>query len=260
MKFGVCGDFTRVSAFLEAGFESIELPVFDLFSADRGDAVQFEEFARKLEPIDGKFKSFNCLVPATLPLVGPDSDILKTRAYMTRALDRVWRLGGTLAVFGSGGARMIPEGYSLEAGHSETVAFLQMSAELAKDREIEIAIEPLNRRECNWINSVSEAVEIAKIVDDPAVRVLSDLYHVAQESESYDGTRESGALLAHVHVASPITRNPVTQADIPVLAGFFKVLKEISYSGRIALECNWTDVASEAPIACRVLSEAWEIA
>ena len=57
-----------------------------------------------------------------------------------------------------------------------------------------LAIEPLNTGECNFINGVAEAVSLAQEVNHPSVKVLSDLYHVNLERQSFEETRAAGAL------------------------------------------------------------------
>jgi D-psicose/D-tagatose/L-ribulose 3-epimerase len=251
MRFGACGAFESAELLLDAGFDIVELPVFSLFETETfGDNAS----------LSGKLETYNCFVPGSMKVVGPSVDWPAVKEYVATVLDRIVLLGGKLVVFGSGGARRIPEGYSRDEARRDTLAFLTIAGDGASSRGLTVAIEPLNSGECNWINSVEEAYELAVELNHPAVGVLSDLYHVSLENESYEGMRKAGRSLMHVHVASPITREAVSKADLPVLCAYFKVLKEMGYDGRIVLECNWKDIGSEAAAAHATLVEAWAAA
>jgi len=251
MRFGACGAFATAQLLLDSGFDIVELPVFSLFETE----TYYES-----EGLAGKLETFNCFVPGSIKVVGPNVDWPAVEKYVDTVMDRIVLLGGNLVVFGSGAARGIPEGYSRESAREDTLKFLQIAGDLAASKGVLIVIEPLNTKECNWINSVEEAYGLAVELNHPAVRVLSDLYHVSLENESYEGMHTAGASLQHVHVASPITRDAVSAKDIPVLSAYFKVLKEMGYTGRIVLECNWKDIATEAAAAHATLVEAWAAA
>ena len=53
-----------------------------------------------------------------------------------------------------------------------------MAGPMAESYGIRIAIEPLSYREDNVINTVSDAVRLARSVNLPSVGVLADYYHV----------------------------------------------------------------------------------
>jgi sugar phosphate isomerase/epimerase len=36
---------------------------------------------------------------------------------------------------------------------------------------------------------------------------------------------------------------------------YFKALRQIGYEGRISIECGWSDVASQLPVAFHVMKE-----
>ena len=59
-----------------------------------------------------------------------------------------------------------------------------------------LAIEPLNRKESNIINSVAEGVRFARQVNRPEIRVLADFYHIDEEREPLDTLKTNGEWLA----------------------------------------------------------------
>ena len=138
--------------------------------------------------------------------------------------------------------------------------FLQRAAPEAAAQEVTLAIEPLNTGECNFINSVAEGMALAHAVDHPSINVLSDLYHVNLEGQSFAETSAAGPRLVHVHVAGAEHRRVPTAQDVDYLASFFRVFKEMDYAGRISVEGSATDLPREAAEALGVLHSAWEMA
>ena len=259
MRFGICAPLEALEVATEADYDYIEPPVTGMLQPERSDSEimppLLEQFAlSRLKP-----ETFNLLLPGDLKVVGPDIDTARQQRYLETAFRRAAQIGGKIAVFGSGGARRIPDGWPLEKAHDQVLEFLSQCGPIAGRFGITVAIEPLNIAECNFINSVREAVVLAEEVDSPNVGVLSDLYHVTQESQSYDETRDAAAWLRHVHVAGQGRRAP-NPADHDYLQGYCAVLKEVGYSGRISIEANWDNLAAQAAEARQVLERAWDAA
>ena len=203
-------------------------------------------------------ETFNLLLPGDLKVVGPETDPARQERYLETAFRRAQAVGGRLAVFGSGGARGIPSGFSPDEAHAQVIAFLRLCGPAAARHGMEVAIEPLNRTECNHINSVTEGSALAQEVGHPAVGVLSDLYHVTQEEQSYEETRQAAPWLRHVHVAGAQDRRAPVAEDRAFLRPYFAVLKESGYAGRISIEGTWSDLPAQASAALDVLRQAWD--
>lgn len=259
MKIGICTGPAQWAVVDTSGADFIEMTVAaDLRPEEPREAV--------LPPLLAAAKQFapqaeacNVFLPGSLKMVGPDVDAAKQASYLDEALSRAAALGVAVVVFGSGGSRNIPEGWILEEARRQALEFLKRAGDAAQKHGLVIAIEPLNRKECNFINSVAEGVSLAAELGHPAVGVLSDLYHVTEEGQSYDETREALPWLRHVHVAGLGRRAPIA-ADSEYLRGFFAVLKSAGYTGRISIECNWQDLPVEAPVAVGIVRKAWDAA
>ncbi len=259
MRFGICAPLSHLEAAAAAGFDYIEPPVTALLQPEQPEADVMPPLIARFAASALKPEAFNLLLPGDLKVVGPDTDPERQKRYLEAAFDRAGRLGGEIAVFGSGGARRIPEGWPKAETLRQTLTFLARCGEAAGRHGMAVAIEPLNSAECNWINSVAEAAALAEKSNHPAVAVLSDLYHVAQGGQSYDETGNAAPWLRHVHVAGQGRRAPMT-GDRDFLAGYFSVLKQIGYSGRISIEAVWEDTDAQAAGALQVLQTAWKAA
>ena len=115
-------------------------------------------------------RAFNVFLPGDLKITGPAVDWPAVQTYVDEALRRVHLIGAKTVVFGSGGARNVPEGFSFEEANEQLVRFLYIVASVAEVLGITVVIEPLNRLESNVINSVPAGVELAEAVDSPRFR------------------------------------------------------------------------------------------
>ena len=183
-------------------------------------------------------------------------DKQKQEAYAAGCLARLKRLGVKVVVFGSGGARRVPDGYSREDAFAQLTDFCRRIAPLARDNGITIAIEPLRRQETNIINTAHEGIALVKAVDRPEIRLLVDFYHLTEEGESPDVVLEAGAMLAHVHVANPKGRIYPSMPDEAAYAPFFANLCKIGYAGRVSIEGSTTDFEAQAPVSIAMLRAA----
>jgi sugar phosphate isomerase/epimerase len=203
-----------------------------------------------------KAEAFNSFLPADLRVTGDGVEPDRQRRFVDTAFERVAALGARVVVFGSGGARNVPDGFDRDVAFRQIREFLARIADSAAQHGITVAIEPLPTYSCNIINSVPEALDIARQVNHPAIQVLSDFFHVTYQSQSFDDTASAGVSLRHVHIASPQGRNPV-EADLPILTEFFSALRRGGYDSRISLECGWGNLAEEAAKTLSVLRSAW---
>ena len=259
MKIGICAGAAQWSVVEQSGADFIEMTVSADLRPQEPRAAILPPLLASAKAFAVQAETFNVFLPGTLKVVGPEAELAHLEAYVEEAAARAAALGGAVIVFGSGGSRKIPDGWTLADARRQTLKFLTLAGDAARRHGLVIAIEPLNRKECNFINSVAEAVSLAAELGYPAVGVLSDLYHVTEEGQSYDETRDALPWLRHVHVAGQGRRAPIA-ADGDYLREFLAVLKSAGYPGRVSVECHWQDFSAEAPEAIRVVREAWQAA
>ena len=251
MQFGVCTGIENAEIARVAGFAFVEPTVRSLHSGKDFAVIQAAHAAARLPT-----PTFNVFVPGDLKITGPAVDRAKLQVYVAESLRRVKSVGGELVVFGSGGARNIPDGFDRATAWQQLIDFLRMVAVDADKTGVSIAIEPLNKRESNLINSVAEGVKLAQVIDRSSIRVLADLYHMQEDAEPTDTVVANAAWLTHVHVADSGRLSPGT-GTYPYTA-FFSYLKSTGYAGRIAVECKWQDFEAEASAAVAYLHKMWD--
>ncbi len=259
MRFGICAPPAERKAMTLAGYDYLEPAVTGALQPEQPETEVMPLLKEQFASSALKPEAFNVFLPGDLKVVGPATDPKREEGYLDSAFRRVRMLGGEVIVFGSGVARRRPEGWPEADANRQVLEFLGRCGEAAQHHGVVVAIEPLNISECNFINSVAEAAALAAKLGHPAVGVLSDLYHVAHDGQSYDETRNAAYWLRHVHVAGAGRRSPVP-ADHDFLAAYLSVLKQIGYAGRISIEANWENLGEQAAEALQVLQRAWDAA
>jgi sugar phosphate isomerase/epimerase len=193
-------------------------------------------------------------LPGELACVGPDAAHEEILKYARTAFERARQVGSRIIVFGSGRSRRVPEGFSHERAMEQYVELLQKMGPIAAEYDILIAIEPLNKNECNLVNTVRQGTDIVRAVHHPNIRVLADIYHMALEEEGPDSIVEAGSLLVHVHIAEKEGRARPGTAPYDFVP-YFAALRRIGYRGGISLECRWRNFDDEIEPALTYVRE-----
>ena len=251
MKFGVCTDFNSASMLAKTGFDFIELHVQSHLKPEEREEA-FLPVLKEIKACPIACSAANCFVPGALKITGPDASLDKLCAYVTVAFERAKRAGLATIVFGSGGARHIPDGFDRAEAWKQLVAFGKMIGPLARKNGITVAVEPLNLKECNVLTSVGEGARYVRDVNDPGVRLLADAYHWGLDADSLDDLVAAGPLLRHIHVASFPSREPPGFGTCD-LRPFFGALRKGGYDGRVSIECAWSDMPAQASKAMETL-------
>lgn len=251
MQYGVCGGLDLAPVAQACGYDYLEASVGGVLKPLEPEAV-FEDVLRVVAAMPLPCPALNCFVPANLKLVGPAVDLPALEAYVTTVFRRAQRAGVRTIVFGSGGARQVPEGCDRLEAWSQLVAFGRMFAPIAARHGVTVAVEPLNRRETNIVNTLAEGAALVRAINQPAVRLLVDAYHWLLEGDSADDLVAHGSLLAHVHIATVPNRLApgVEPCD---LQPFFHALAAAGYAGRISFEGKLTDPAVVLPSALALM-------
>ncbi len=256
MRFGVCCGVNLAALMRAAGYDYLEVHTLGVFKPEKGDdEVQTELAAVRASVVPAE--AANCLFPGDMKMVGPEAATERGLRIVEAACRRAGQVGVRVIVFGSGKARSIPEGVSREQGWAQLVEFARRVGEIAARHGVTIVMEPLNRKETNILNTVTEGAEFVRAVNHPAVRLLVDAYHWAVEGESPEAIVEAGSLLAHAHIATAANRLPPGK-EPQDFSSFFRALKEAGYDGRVSIEAKFTDLDAEAPAAFAALKAAAE--
>ena len=243
----------RVEQIAALGFDYIEPALSRLATASDADV---DAARQRVRAAGLRAETMNWFLPPDLKVTGPTVDAARVLAYIERALAIADSFGVQVVVFGSPAARSYPDGFARERAWQQLVAFLRQCAAVLERRHspIVIGIEALRRPESNIVNSVTEAVQLARDVDRPQVRIIVDFYHLTFEGEDPAVVRTAAPWIVHLQIADPRGRGfPRSAAGEPRYAQFFAALRAVGYRGRISVEAVAQDFASDAAAALTCL-------
>lgn len=241
MQLGICADpATLATVPTPLTFEFIEGHVQNFLKPEATEA-EFTSNLRALRQCARKMPAANCFLPADLKVTGPNVDAARLDRYVTTAFRRAQEAGMHIIVFGSAGARMVPEGFPSGRAFEQFVDLLTRIAPLAAAKGVTIAVEPLQRSECNFINTILEGAAVVERVRHPQVRLLVDIFHMARNGESPDDIVKVGRHVHHVHIAENRDRAaPGVHGED--FRAFFRALKKIGYDDLLTIEAIWQDL------------------
>src|ERR1051325_7031658 len=199
VQVGYCAQLKEIEMAKAAGFDYLELRTSEIAALSD---QEYEQQAAKIKQLSIPTPVANVFIPPSIKLTGPKIDREQQMSYIRKAFDRVSRLGVQIIVFGSGGARQFPDGFSKQEAFQQLVEFCRRIAPEAKARNITIAIEALRRQECNIINTSAEGFELVKAVNHPNIQLMVDFYHLAEEKEDPAIILKAKGYIRHLHMAN----------------------------------------------------------
>jgi D-psicose/D-tagatose/L-ribulose 3-epimerase len=257
VKVGYCTSLKNLEAAKAAGFDYVELPATEITSLSDDE---FAAAAARIKALGIPTPAANLFLPATLKVTGPDVHPDQQMAHVHKALSRLAALGTEIVVFGSGGARRVPDGFSHEDAFTQLVDFGRRAAREARANGITIAVEPLRKQETNIINTAAEGLDLVNAIGDPNFQLMIDFYHLASEHEDPAIVFKAKDHIRHLHMANPQGRVFPQAWDEFDYAPFFANLRAIGYDKRISVEASTTDLGAQGPRAIALLRLAFEAA
>ena len=99
-----------------------------------------------------------------------------------------------------------------------------------------VYLEPLNRYEATYLNTVGAAANLCRAADHPRIQHMADLFHMnIEEADIPASLRAVAPHMGHVHLADSQRWLPGHGHTDFVSA--FRALREIDFDGWLALEC-----------------------
>jgi D-psicose/D-tagatose/L-ribulose 3-epimerase len=214
------------------GFDLIELPV------EEPGAWDPERAADLLAGL-GLRAGVCCVMPPGRDLAVSDGAVVAaTTGYLRHCVEVAAKVGSAV-VAGPMYAAVGRLWRLSEAERPATLAHvadgLTPVAELAAERGVKLAIEPLNRYETSLINTVEQGLELLDAVDHLACGLLLDTFHMnIEEKDPAAAAARAGSRIAHVHACGTDRGSPGSDRfDWPA---FLNALDGAGYDGALCIE------------------------
>ena len=239
--------------FLEAnGFEGIE-------PGGGGLSNRVEEFQKALQ--GRKIKVSAICAGFNGVLVSEKEDV------RNQAVESIKEILTAAGAIGATGLIIVPAFHNQTAlGHKETrellVKLLPELGDHAHKAGTRILLEPLNRRECHFLRQVADGAAICKDVNNPAIALMGDFWHMTWEEPCDMAAFLAGRdYLHHVHIASRKSRRMPGEDEGDNYVAGMKGLKLIGYQDFVSLECGSNGERTQTiPAATKLIREQWEMA
>ncbi|MCL4395524.1 MAG: sugar phosphate isomerase/epimerase [Chloroflexi bacterium] len=124
---------------------------------------------------------------------------------------------------------------SRDAAELRFLDCLRECADHAAEQDVRMVIEPVNRYESNYLNSVPGVLDLLTVLDRPNVAIMADAFHMNIEDACIsDSLAQAGARLEYVHAADSNRRAP-GQGHLD-WNEFVGALRSIGYDGYVTAE------------------------
>jgi sugar phosphate isomerase/epimerase len=250
-EIGVCTSVSNAGMLAEHGYTYIEESVGRFLMPAKSEE-EFNEMLQQAQNAAIPVKACNSFIPGSMKSVGSEAVHPEILEFMETAFRRAQKAGVEYIVFGSGGSRAVPEGFSKDEALRQFTDLCSQMAPIAARYNVVVVLEPLNRKECNLINSLTDGGEIVEEVNHPNFRLLADIYHMMIDDEGPESIIKYGHLIHHTHIAEKEGRAaPGTHNED--FTAYFSALKDVGYEGKMSIECRWEDLETQAPGAIETM-------
>jgi len=248
MRFGIntflfTSPFTNESTklfktFKKWGFATVEIPIEDPAHIDPAF-------------VKAELDKTGLVCGSVCACLGPDRDLRGTPAQQKNAMDYMKACLDQAVVLDC--PRLIGPVYSA-VGRADAVPAAEYKKQwktvvknlkklcaYAHARGKTICMEPLNRFETDFINTVDQALKMIKDVRSPALKLHLDTFHMNVEEKCQPcAILKAGKLLGHFHACGSDRGTPGN--DHINWDGIAKALKKIKYNGDVVIESFTQDV------------------
>ena len=116
------------------------------------------------------------------------------------------------------------------------LACLKECCRAAADAGVSLLLEPLNRYECDWLNTTEDALSIIAQLGFDNLKYLADTFHMNIEEVNIAASlRRAGSALGYIHLVDSNRCGP-GQGHLP-FGEVLNALLEVGYDGYLSLEC-----------------------
>ena len=232
------GSLPLLQKFRDWGFDSVEIAL------ENASDIDVRELKKAL-------RTHDLVCGSVCAAMGHGRDLRGSRRQQHTAVDYIKSVLDTMAeidcrVLGGPLYSTVGRADAEEKSHYkkqwDTVAkHLQTLAAYAKQLNITLAIEPLNRYETDFINTCEQALQMVREVNNDSLGIHLDTFHMnIEEKDSAKAILQAGKKLALLHACGSDRGTPGNDhIDWNAIA---PALTQIQFNGSVVIESITTDV------------------
>ena len=223
-------DFPTLAKIKAAGFDGVELPLFD------GNASHYKMIRAELDKQGLACSTVTVMTPEMNP-ISPDQTVRQAAVERLRWAVEMNEILGSHAMCGPFHSPLgVFSGFGPTNDEKSRAAdILRQAAQFAEQAKLKLCIEYLNRFECYFLTTAADAKSLVKAVNHPSFRCMYDTFHAHIEEKSQAGAIETVKdVFAHVHISENDRGTPGTGQVR--WAEAFSSLKKTGYDGWFVIE------------------------
>ncbi len=219
MKLALCSEVFKtpieetIRTVAEIGFDGIEIAPFNV--AESVDDVS-QERRREIRTIAAdsgiEIVGLHWLLvsPKGLHITTPDDTVRRRSWEYTRSLVHFCAdLGGKVMILGSPAQRNLVSGDTLGDAMARAAEGVHGVAEACVERNVKFLLEPLHPEMTDFMDSVEQALELARMVDHPQIGYILDTKAMSGMKDGVIGTlAKYGQGAGHFHANEPSGLGP----------------------------------------------------
>lgn len=223
--------YPQLEKIKSTGFDGVEIPIFG-----GGADAHYHKLRKKLDELRLKTSSVTVATPEA-NAISPDPAIRRAAVERLKTIVRHSAALGADILCGP-----FHQALGIFSGTGPTEEEFKHAAEVhravadeAQREGVTLAIEPLNRFECYFLNTMAAAAAYVRRVDHPYFRAMFDTFHANIEEENpTKAFSENAAEIAHIHVCNN-DRGVPGRGHIDFRA-IFRAIKSSGYDGWLTIE------------------------
>jgi D-psicose/D-tagatose/L-ribulose 3-epimerase len=223
--------YPQLEKIKSTGFDGVEIPIFG-----GGTDAHYHKLHKKLDELRLKTSSVTVATPEA-NAISPDPAIRRAAVERLKTIVRHSAALGADILCGP-----FHQALGIFSGTGPTEEEFKHAAEVhravadeAQREGVTLAIEPLNRFECYFLNTMAAAAAYVRRVDHPYFRAMFDTFHANIEEENpTKAFSENAAEIAHIHVCNN-DRGVPGRGHIDFRT-IFRAIKSSGYDGWLTIE------------------------
>jgi D-psicose/D-tagatose/L-ribulose 3-epimerase len=189
--------FPLLAELKEIGFDGVEVPLFD------ADAAALQRTARELDNLGLARTAVTVCTPEANPIDESPSGRAAAVTHLKQRIDWSREVGADVL------CGPFHSALGLLKGRGRTpqewgwcVEVLRQAAEHAGSAGVKLSVEPLNRFEVYFLNTMADADRLVREVGHPSLGYLYDSFHAnIEERDVYRSVVDNSAGINHVHIS-----------------------------------------------------------